>query len=399
MDKENPSSTYSPSVYKRAYGLSDISNTSSQGGFMGMLLSAKEEVHKETNNKMAEVVAKKMHRKELARAQELEDRERKDREAAEKLQMEEKDAYHAEQLRLKEEEEFRLAKEQREKLEHESFAYAQKMQEEEEVKRSKKKAERQHMKDAKLAKKLQEKDDKQQRREMRRKEAEEKRQQALRKKEEKMGEKLAKKMLQEEERALQAERIRQEKLAKRDMELAKRMQDEELAEIHENVDRVVKNWKEPTVEVEECEGGVLLIVELSGVRRMEVDLDEDANIIFVNAIAKSKVYDPLRDHHDEIRKLATKSKVEGSEFQIDLNSIIEGVYSHEEIDSKYDPKTGELEVFVHGVKLCSKQKRSKFLSGMSARLSKLFGRKSSSNAETNEEVTRMATVKRRYSKK
>ena len=50
---------------------------------------------------------------------------------------------------------------------------------------------------------------------------------------------------------------------------------------------------------------------------MEVDLDEYANIIFVNAIAKSKVYDPLRDHHDEIRKLATKNKVEGSEFQID----------------------------------------------------------------------------------
>ena len=98
---------------------------------------------------------------------------------------------------------------------------------------------------------------------MRRKEAEEKRQLALRKKEEKMGEKLAKKMLQEEERALQAERLRQEKLAKRDMEIAKRMQDEELAEIHENADRVVKNWKEPTVEVEECDGGVLLIVELS----------------------------------------------------------------------------------------------------------------------------------------
>ena len=361
MDKENASSTYSPSVYKRAYGLSDISNASNQGGFMGMLLSAKEEVHKETNNKMAEVVAKKIHRREVARAKELEERERRDREAAEKLQMEEKDAYHAEQLRLKEEEEFRRAKEQREKMEHESFAYAQKMQEEEEkeAQRSKKQAERQHMKDAKLAKKLQQMDEKQQRREMRRKEAEEKRQLALRKKEEKMGEKLAKKMLQEEERALQAERLRQEKLAKRDMEIAKRMQDEELAEIHENADRVVKNWKEPTVEVEECDGGVLLIVELSGVRRMEVDLDEDANVIFVNAIAKSKVYDPLREHHDEIRKLATKSKVEGSEFQIDLNSIIDGVYSHEEIDSKYDPKTGELEVFVHGVKLCSKQKRSK----------------------------------------
>ena len=38
---------------------------------MGMLLSAKEEVHKETNNKMAEVVAKKMHRREVARAKSL----------------------------------------------------------------------------------------------------------------------------------------------------------------------------------------------------------------------------------------------------------------------------------------------------------------------------------------
>ena len=47
MDKENISSTYSPSIYKRAYGLSDVSNTSSRSangsGFMGMLLSAKEE--------------------------------------------------------------------------------------------------------------------------------------------------------------------------------------------------------------------------------------------------------------------------------------------------------------------------------------------------------------------
>ena len=59
MDKENISSTYSPSVYKRAYGLSDVSNTSrGSGGFMGMLLSAKDEVYKETNNQMAEVVAK-----------------------------------------------------------------------------------------------------------------------------------------------------------------------------------------------------------------------------------------------------------------------------------------------------------------------------------------------------
>ena len=107
MDKENISSTYSPSIYKRAYGLSDVSNTSSRSangsGFMGMLLSAKEEVHKERNNKMSEVVAKRIHRQELARAKELEDREREDREAAEKFQMEEKDAYHAEQLRLKEE--------------------------------------------------------------------------------------------------------------------------------------------------------------------------------------------------------------------------------------------------------------------------------------------------------
>ena len=151
---------------------------------------------------------------------------------------------------------------------------------------------------------------------------------------------MARKILQEEERAFQAERARKERLAKRDMELAKRMQEEELAEIHESTDRAVQKWKEPTVEVEEREDGVLLVVELSGVRRMEVDLDEDANIIFVNAIAKSKVYDPLRDHHDEIRKLATKNKVEGSEFQIDLNNIIDGVFSHEEIDSKYDPKTG-----------------------------------------------------------
>ena len=59
---------------------------------------------------MAEVVAKKIHRREVAN-KELEERERKDREAAKKLQMEEKDAY-AEQLRLKEEEEFRRAKEQ-----------------------------------------------------------------------------------------------------------------------------------------------------------------------------------------------------------------------------------------------------------------------------------------------
>ena len=48
MDKENISSTYSPSVYKRAYGLSDVSNTSrGSGGCMGMLLSAKDEVHQE----------------------------------------------------------------------------------------------------------------------------------------------------------------------------------------------------------------------------------------------------------------------------------------------------------------------------------------------------------------
>ena len=65
------------------------------------------------------------------------------------------------------------------------------------------------------------------------------------------------------------------------------------------------------MEVEECDGGVLLIVELSGVCRMEVDLDEDANVIFVNAIAKSKVYDPLREHHDEIESLRQKARSKG----------------------------------------------------------------------------------------
>jgi hypothetical protein len=405
MDKENISSTYSPSVYKRAYGLSDVSNTSrGSGGFMGMLLSAKDEVHKETNNQMAEVVAKRMHRQEIARAKEIEDRERQDREAAERFQMEEKDAYHAEQLRLKEEEEFRRAKELREKLENDSFAYAQKIQEseEKEAEEMKKQLQRQHAKDAKLAKKMQVKDDKEHRREILRKENEERKQLALRRKKEKQGEIMARKILLEEERALKNERARKEKIAKQDMELAKRMQDEELAEVHENADRIVQKWKEPTVEVEEREDGVLLVVELSGVRRMEVDLDEDAKIIFVNAIAKSKVYDPLRDHHDEIRKLATKNKVEGSEFQIDLNSIVDGVFSHEDIDSKYDPKTGELEVFVHDVTLSSKQKRSKFLSSMSTRLSKLFGKKKNRNKNSeasNDEITRMATIKRRYSKK
>ena len=65
------------------------------------------------------------------------------------------------------------------------------------------------------------------------------------------------------------------RIAKRDMEIARKLQEEELSDVIDTTDKVVQNWKEPTVEVEEKNNGVLLIVELQGVRRMEVDLDED----------------------------------------------------------------------------------------------------------------------------
>ena len=222
-------------------------------------------------------------------------------------------------------------------------------------------------------------------------------------KEEKKNLELARKIYLKEEKERELATKERQRIAKRDMEIARKMQEEELSDVIDTTDKVVQNWKEPTVEVEQKDNGVLLIVELQGVRRMEVDLDEDEKVVYVTAIPKSKTYDPLHDHHPELRKLACKDKLGESKFHIDLNAIADGYFTHEDIESNYDPKLGELEIFIHNVRLCSLPKRNKFLAKISSNLSKIFRRNSRNNdGEPEKQVGEglpAAAIKRRYSKK
>ena len=408
MENQN---TYSPSIYKRAYGLSDVTNTCyRKGAFSSMLMSAKEDVQKETTNKHDEITAKRLQKYEDAYAQKVEEQEREDLETAEKFQREEHDAFMAQKIAERERKEAQQEKMRKDRMEKEAFEYAQKLQEDEEKEATNYERERlrQLKKDEAVARKLHKNESAEIQREEARKEKErlQKEKEAAReakerKKEERKGLEAARKLHLMEEKKIKLARQKSEKIAEQDMEMARRLQETELSEIIEETEKVTQKWKEPTVEVEEQDNGVLLLVELSGVRRMEVDLDEEERVVYVTAVPKSKTYDPLREHHPELRKMVSKDKIESSKFHIDLTQIVDGYFTHTDIDSKYDPKTGNLTIFVHDVHLSSKQKRSSFLSKMSSNLSKMFSRKKCEADEARDvgEGLPAAAIKRRNSKK
>ena len=90
--------TFSPSVYKRRFGLKDTTNTRRMGSAMSLLMEAKEEVKRDQCNKVNEIIAHRIQRKEEQYAQKMEEQEEEDRRTAAKLQMEENDSAYAEEL-------------------------------------------------------------------------------------------------------------------------------------------------------------------------------------------------------------------------------------------------------------------------------------------------------------
>ncbi len=379
---------------------------------MNLLMEANVEVTKERKNKTNEIIAHRMQRKENQYAQKMEEQEEEDRRTAAKMQLEENDSAYAEALLAKEEMEKERKIQQEKENESKSLLFAKKLREEEkkEEQQMSKKLKKQSSKDEKLAKKFQQKENREWKQEQALKERQElkKERQELREKNARLKEEqknlgLARNLYLKEEKERELASKERQRIAQRDMEMARKLQEEELSDVIDTTDKVVQNWKEPTVEVEEKSSGVMLVVELQGVRRMEVDLDEEEKVVYVTAIPKSKTYDPLHDHHPELRKLACKDKLEESKFHIDLNAIADGFFTHEDIESNYNPKSGELEIFIHNVRLCSMQKRNKFLSKISSNLSKIFRRKSRNKDDEHEkqvgEGLPAAAIRRRYSKK
>jgi hypothetical protein len=197
----------------------------------------------------------------------------------------------------------------------------------------------------------------------------------------------------------------------KDVVLARRMQREELGDAADQSARVQDSWSNPQVEVEETKSGCVITVQLPNVRRMEVDLDEEENAIFVNAIPKSsekvarKVLESKMQQsgggaetdescrrvesdaaHDELKRIIKHSfvgELRPVSFEINLADIVEGFVCAEDIKSEYRAKEGILRLELEGVVAVSEKKQQKFRRGLLERLGGLFkrGRRGSSGKE------------------
>ena len=143
------------------------------------------------------------------------------------------------------------------------------------------------------------------------------------------------------------------------------------------------------MEVEETKSGAVITVQLPNVRRMEVDLDEEENTIFVSAKPKSadrvvaKLTD-AHDAHDELKKIVESQfvgELKPISLEIKLDDIVDdGLVTADDIVSEYQAKTGLLRLELCGVVAKSKVEQKKFKKGLLSRLGSLFNRKSGSKA-------------------
>ena len=135
--------------------------------------------------------------------------------------------------------------------------------------------------------------------------------------------------------------------------------------------------------------------------RMEVDLDEEENAIFVNAIPKSseKVASKVLESkmqtderskiancaaEDELKRMVKHSfigELRPVSFEINLADVVEGLVRAEDIRSEYKAKEGILRLEMEGVVAVSKKKQQKFRRGLLERLGGLFKRGRRGSAE------------------
>ena len=187
----------------------------------------------------------------------------------------------------------------------------------------------------------------------------------------------------------------------KDLELARKMQSEELGEAAVKSTIVQESWSNPKVEVEETKSGCIITVQLPNVRRMEVDLDEEENAIFVNAIPKSsdrvarKVLESkMSDEalsayeanaaHDELKRIVKHSfvgELKPVSFEINLADIVEGIVCAEDIKSQYKAEEGLLSLELEGVVAVSKKRQQRFRDRLLGRLGGLFKKRRSKGKE------------------
>ena len=253
---------------------------------------------------------------------------------------------------------------------------------ERELEREKKDIRRRATKDEKMARKFHQNElscVKREEMEEQRKIAVEKKEQIQKEKMNVKSQAIAQRLQEEEHRAFMKACEDRQQQHEDDERMARQMQGEELGEVATKGHSVREAWSNPEVEVEETKSGAVITVQLPNVRRMEVDLDEEENTIFVNAIPKSadRVVAKLTDDdtHAELKKIVEHQFVGALKpvaFEIKLDEIVEGLVTADDIVSEYVAETGLLRLELCGVVAKSKVALEVAKTSLLSRLGRLF---------------------------
>jgi hypothetical protein len=190
---------------------------------------------------------------------------------------------------------------------------------------------------------------------------------------------IAKRLQEEEHREFMKEAERRRQQHEDDEKMARQIQGDELGDVAIKGSNVRNAWSNPKVEVEETKSSAIITVQLPNVRRMEVDLDEELNIIFISA--KPKTADRVVAHitddgaHDELKKIVQSEfigELKEISFEIKLDDIIDGEVTADDILSEYKAETGLLRLELRGAIAKSKVEQKEFKKGLLSRLGRLF---------------------------
>ena len=342
----------------------------------------KEEMQRSEDEKLSMDIARKLQAEEdrdAARAaKEFKKIAAKDAKIARKVHKQNVQEIKREKNEKKRQEQLRLDQEKK----SEQMARQLHAQEERQLSRQAKQKRKRAAKDEKIARKFHQKE----LGFVKRAETEEQRKIVSQKKEQEKMERLnmksqaiAQRLQAEEHAEFMKDCQRRQQQHEEDERLARQMQGDELGDLATKSTSVRDAWSNPEVEVEETKSGAVITVQLPNVRRMEVDLDEDENAIFVNAIPKSadRVAEKLTtdDAHDELKKIV-ESQFVGSlkpvSFEIQLGDIVDGIVTADDIISEYRAETGLLRLELCGVVAKSKTEQKEFKAGLLSRLGSLF---------------------------
>ena len=359
-----------------------------RGSIMDMILETKTEVMREKHAQADESYARRVQEAEAEDLRRRREEEQKSEAFAQKLQAEEEDLALAEHLHHVERRELkkRQAEVEAQMAKDEKIARKFEKSEQSRARKLSRKERKASLRDMKAARKLQKQELRLERQASKKAEMEEKKTRDMERKSEKLAQRI------HNQEAMRARREEEERArrAEADERLASKLQSEELATIARHECDMRTSWMDIQVDVEEEKCGVAIAVKLPNVRRMEVDLDEDENIVFVSAAPKSgdKLVEKLAPGcQGELRKIVEKSLVDGStstelkpiQFEIHLSDFVDGCPCAEEIESEYRADEGMLQLRLLGMRLKSSKKTTNFRTSLLGRLRSMFTRRKSSS--------------------